>query len=114
VRTISQSTFFLTLSSVPALQKNTIKRIHFSFQHLNELQIIDIACCLAKNTSLTRLCLNSIEMTDKAAKSIAQALLVNSTLTHLDVGGNELKGEVGTAFANSLLKNTTLTFLDLS
>jgi hypothetical protein len=104
---------------IKPLADRLIKNTALTFLDLNEIDIGDeeakgLGEGLSKNTTLRSLNLCGNLISDEGVKALAEGLTHNMTLTSLKLSENQISDEGAKALADALAKNTTLIELSLS
>ena len=90
---------------------SNLEELDISVNKLQTLCAFGIARALQSISTLTKLYINDIQMTYKAAGGMAEVILCNSYLQELDIGSNALQTRGAVQILKSLKKISTLTTL---
>ena len=93
------------------MNNNNLQVLHLGVNHFRDPGTIEIAKSLQKLSSLTGLCINCNDVTEKAAENIAAAIMNNRKLQILQLGFNNFKAAGIIPIAKALQNINSLTAL---
>lgn len=91
----------------------SLVELKLGFETISEKDFIDLTNALKTNTTLQKLYLNDLDLTDRHIKYLTSILESNKTLQLLDVSNNHLSDRDVELLANSLASNFTLASINV-